>query len=72
MPHTLVAKIRGAVEEQEAEGQHGGEEPALVDTEDTFITLRTDADLARAFDEAERAGQMVQVRVPFPPFFCDD
>ena len=70
MPHNLVAKIRGnapeaseAAEATATASESEGEEPALVDTADMFITLRTDADLARAFDEAEKARQMVQVGV---------
>jgi hypothetical protein len=60
MPHNLVVKIRGAASAPEngAKGEEAGE---LVDTEDTFITLRSDADLARAFAAAEAAGQLVQV-----------
>ncbi len=72
MPHNLVVKIRGAsssaaaaaaAQEEEGGNEAGAAAAALVDTEDAvFITLRSDADLARAFAEAEAAGQMVQVR----------
>jgi len=77
MPHNLVVKIRGAssssaaaaaaAAQEEEGGNEAGAAAALVDTEDAvFITLRSDADLARAFAEAEAAGQMVQVRALTP------
>lgn len=57
MPHNLVVKIRAAgtpsaAQEKEEEADMG---------EDAFITLRTDADLQRAFATAEAAEQLVQV-----------
>lgn len=69
MPHTLVVKIRGtgavpAAAQEEGEGELEG--AAVVDAEDAFITLRTDADLQRAFAAAEAAGQLVQASSPSP------
>lgn len=78
MPHTLVAKIRRSSPPQQPEAS--SVEAALVDRTgrqegegqegQLFITLRTDADLARAFAEAEQAGQMVQVRTAVDDDIC--
>ena len=62
MPHNLVVKIRAG---DQPEGEEAATEAATAydSPDDIYITIKDEADLVRAFEEADKANQLVQLYI---------